>query len=186
MGRICCLWWLVWGSSPPEGWGPSQWQNLSSDALQLAGITTQLKHKTQLSGRWICFIHLWLSCFIGGFVISDYTGFFIFLFFCGKLWLSFVGGTKKNERTRIYNTHLDCKLCILLYLNLPKTCKAPHVCSLDSQLSVRITSLSLSLSQMREKRIILMRIWRQECWTWESSKLIFCLLFSIQLSNQNY
>jgi len=61
-----------------------------------------------------------------------------------KKFGTFVEGTKKKNK--IYNIHLDCKLCILLYLNLPKMCKAPHVCRLDSQLSVRITSLSLSLS----------------------------------------
>lgn len=61
---------------------------------------------------------------------------------------------KKKWKNKIYNTHLDCKLCILLYLNLPKMCKAPHVYLLDSQLSVRITSLSHSSSDGREEDYI--------------------------------
>ncbi len=101
--------------------------------------------------------------------------------FLYKALALFCGRYKKNERTRINNTHLDCKLCILLYLNLPKMCKAPHVCHLDSQLSVRITSLSLSLSRMWEKRIILMRIWRQECWTWEQEAYILHAFFNSYL-----
>lgn len=177
MGGICCLWWSAGGGSPPEAWGPSQWQNLSSDVLQSTGITTQLKHiKRHFLGDgfvlYTCDFHALLEDL--SFLTAQ-----VFFFFLWKTLALICGRYKKNERTRNYNTHLDCKLCILLYLNLPKLCKAPHVCHLDSQLSVRITSLSLSLSQMWEKRIILMRIWRQECWTWESRKLIFCMLFSI-------
>lgn len=44
----------------------------------------------------------------------------------------------KNMKEQEFITHLDFKLCTLFSLNLPKMCKAPHVCYLDGQLSVKI------------------------------------------------